>query len=74
MKSRPVCLLFCLLLFVTIGSAAAEKPWIEVRSPHFRVLTNAARAMPATWRSNLNRCVMFLPASSPSSGSTPAHR
>ncbi len=44
MKHGPVCLLFCLLLFVTLGSAAAEKPWIEIRSPHFRVLTNGSPA------------------------------
>jgi hypothetical protein len=29
------------LLFVAQNSAAGEKPWIEVKSPHFRVLTDA---------------------------------
>jgi|HubBroStandDraft_2_1064218.scaffolds.fasta_scaffold15393_3 Tfp pilus assembly protein PilF len=40
MKPKFVCLLLC--LFATTGYAfGGEKPWIEVRSPHFRVLTNA---------------------------------
>jgi tetratricopeptide (TPR) repeat protein len=32
------------VLFLSVGgtASAAEKPWLEVRSPHFRVLTNAS--------------------------------
>ena len=40
MTLRSVCLLFCIFLLATVGPASAERPWIEVRSPHFRVLTN----------------------------------
>jgi tetratricopeptide (TPR) repeat protein len=34
----------CAALFLTgmVEAAAAEKPWLEVRSPHFRVLTDAS--------------------------------
>jgi len=39
--SRPsVCIAFLLVL---TSYAAAEKPWLEVRSPHFRVLTNGTQ-------------------------------
>ncbi len=40
MKTQIVGLFLCLILLVTLSSAAAEEPWTEVRSPHFRVLTN----------------------------------
>ena len=34
----------CVVLFLAgmVDAAAAEKPWLEVRSPHFRVLTDAS--------------------------------
>ena len=32
----------CFVSFLAYGSAAKEKPWLEVRSPHFRVLTDAS--------------------------------
>ena len=36
-------LFICWMVLVTaVLGAAGEKPWIEVRSPHFRVLTNGA--------------------------------
>ncbi len=41
MNLRPLALVLCLLLLAT-GAAAADKPWVEVRSPHFRVLTNGS--------------------------------
>ncbi len=40
MKILPVCILFCLGFLGTVPCASAERPWTEVRSPHFRVLTN----------------------------------
>ncbi len=40
MKPFLVCFLFCLSSLFTAATAHAEKPWVEVRSPHFRVLTN----------------------------------
>ncbi len=71
MKRQPVCLLFCLILLVTFGSAAAEKPWIEVRSPHFRVLTNGElRTTPGMWRCEFEqmRYVFARPVSRVSPG------
>lgn len=40
MKLKLKCFLFA-SLFVARVSAGGEKPWNEVKSPHFRVLTNA---------------------------------
>jgi len=34
----------CLLSVCTTSASASEKPWTEVRSPHFRVLTNGGTA------------------------------
>src|ERR1700722_2611494 len=34
--------IFCALFICPAASFAGEKPWIEVRSPHFRVLTNGS--------------------------------
>jgi Tfp pilus assembly protein PilF len=34
----------CLLFICTASASASEKPWTEVRSPHFRVLTNGGTA------------------------------
>jgi hypothetical protein len=34
---------FCALSIGTIPAGANQKPWIEVRSPHFRVLTNGSQ-------------------------------
>jgi tetratricopeptide (TPR) repeat protein len=42
MKSLCASILLAVLLLSTALSDAAEKPWIEVRSPHFRVLTNGS--------------------------------
>lgn len=42
MKSRSIGRLVCLALLATAATAFAEKPWTEVRSPHFRVLTNGS--------------------------------
>jgi hypothetical protein len=35
---------FWVILFAiySLSAAAGEKPWVEVRSPHFRVLTNGS--------------------------------
>ena len=38
----PYVLSLCLLLFVAPLLRSAEKPWIEVRSPNFRVLTDGS--------------------------------
>jgi hypothetical protein len=32
------------LILIISESAVAEKPWTEIRSPHFRVLTNGEPA------------------------------
>ena len=40
MRSKVVSLLFYAIAFAS-PSFAGEKPWIEVKSPHFRVLTDA---------------------------------
>lgn len=40
MKCKLVSLLACLIAFAGYSSAG-EKPWIEVKSPHFRVLTDS---------------------------------
>ncbi|HTW58134.1 MAG TPA: hypothetical protein VMD99_08390 [Terriglobales bacterium] len=42
MNYRLAFLAACLLSLAT-AATAAEKPWIEVRSPHFRVLTDASQ-------------------------------
>ena len=39
---RILVYIFCALFIFPAVSFAAEKPWIEVRSPHFRVLTNGS--------------------------------
>lgn len=44
MKFRLICCLVWLVFFATAGSVSAEERWIEVRSPHFRVLTNGSAA------------------------------
>lgn len=40
MRFRAVLLAGCLLLALPSTAVAGEKPWMEVRSQHFRVLTN----------------------------------
>ena len=41
MHSSRRCVVFCVLFFLSPLSAPAKiKPWIEVQSPHFRVLTD----------------------------------
>lgn len=35
----PLC---AVLLLAALDAGVAEKPWLEVRSPHFRVLTDAS--------------------------------
>jgi len=42
MPARRAFSLFCLLLLASFAKAG-EKPWIEVRSPHFRVLTDGSQ-------------------------------
>lgn len=42
MKLRPFCLFLCLAILLTAAPAFAEQPWTEVRSPHFRVLTDGS--------------------------------
>jgi TPR repeat protein len=37
----PVAGIACLVLSVAGAARAAERPWVEVRSPHFQVLTDA---------------------------------
>jgi Tfp pilus assembly protein PilF len=37
---RPLFLFLSLLLLSSLAFASGEKPWTEIRSPHFRVLTN----------------------------------
>ncbi len=44
MKSELIYFALCLSLLAKAANASAEKPWIEVRSPHFRVLTNGSPA------------------------------
>ncbi len=44
MKFRLISIVLCLLGFAKTFVARAEKPWTEVRSPHFRVLTNGSAA------------------------------
>lgn len=44
MKFRTTGSLLCLSLLASVVTASAEKPWTEVRSSHFRVLTNAGPA------------------------------
>jgi Tfp pilus assembly protein PilF len=39
---RILIYIFCALFIYPTASIAAEKPWTEVRSPHFRVLTNGS--------------------------------
>src|SRR5271169_5186210 len=39
---RILIYLLCSLFVGPTASIASEKPWIEVRSPHFRVLTNGS--------------------------------
>ena len=43
MNWRFVSFLVCLVVVPTIAARAGEKPWLEVRSPHFRVLTNGSQ-------------------------------
>ncbi len=40
---RILICVFCALFIHPTASIAAEKPWTEVRSPHFRVLTNGTQ-------------------------------
>jgi tetratricopeptide (TPR) repeat protein len=42
MKSVATFFVIPLLLFCTVAASASEKPWTEIRSPHFRVLTDAS--------------------------------
>jgi len=42
MNSRNVLLAVCLAFALTSAANAKVSPWIEVRSPHFRVLTNGS--------------------------------
>ena len=42
MKTRILCLFLFLPVLLSGTRAFAEKPWTEVRSPHFRVLTNGS--------------------------------
>jgi tetratricopeptide (TPR) repeat protein len=44
MNRRFVGTVVLLLSLVTTAASAGEKPWIEVRSPHFRVLTDASQS------------------------------
>lgn len=46
MSRKTGCTFLCLSLVALFGSlmAQAEEPWIEVRSPHFRVLTNGNKS------------------------------
>jgi len=41
-KTRVVVLAVVLHLFAAVGQAKKESPWTEVRSPHFRVLTDGS--------------------------------
>src|SRR5215813_380739 len=34
--------LFAIICVVSLSAMAGEKPWTEIRSPHFRVLTNGS--------------------------------
>jgi tetratricopeptide (TPR) repeat protein len=43
MSPRFAPVVLCLFSLCTISAAAGVKPWIEVRSPHFRVLTNGSQ-------------------------------
>lgn len=40
MKYFRDCILLCLTILLSSAAAFADKPWTEIRSPHFRVLTN----------------------------------
>ena len=40
MNLRCICVVLCLLSMCITSASASEKPWTEIRSPHFRVLTN----------------------------------
>jgi len=40
MKARTICIAVALFSLGLTSAVAGEKPWTEVRSPHFRVLTN----------------------------------
>ncbi len=40
MKLSGWCAAILTVLFLTLSLSAEEKPWIEVRSPHFRLITN----------------------------------
>lgn len=42
MKSLRNWILLCLMILLSSATALADKPWTEVRSPHFRVLTNGS--------------------------------
>lgn len=44
MNLRRISVLLCLLSMFITSAPASEKPWTEVRSPHFRVLTNGSAA------------------------------
>ncbi len=41
---RNAILALCSLSIAALPARAAQKPWIEVRSPHFRVLTNGSQS------------------------------
>ena len=43
MNLRRTSIALCLLAIFASSASAFEKPWIEVRSPHFRVLTNGSQ-------------------------------
>ncbi len=40
MKLLCACALVIVLLFPDIALSAKDRPWIEMRSPHFRLMTN----------------------------------
>src|SRR5271167_4852336 len=42
MRSRATTFVIPLLVLCAAAASAGEKPWTEVRSPHFRVLTDAS--------------------------------
>jgi hypothetical protein len=41
--SKPLFVLLCWISICEVG-VAGEKPWIEVRSPHFRLITNGSES------------------------------
>jgi len=58
-KIKFVCLLAYLIVWAQIASAG-EKPWIEVKSPHFRVLTDAGVCAQHGWRTEADNYYLKL--------------